>query len=361
MGFAIAISYWFAWCIACAGAVVVVDGFLAPFWPALNEHSPFYSAYISLAVKVIIIWGMIIINMLGIQLVGRIQLITSLLKIIPLLLICIVGISKVHWSNLTQYYNISGTSNWHAITGAAAVTLWAFTGLEAAVVPSDDVKTHKIVAYATVFGMILTSLIYILITIVILGVTPATVVKNSVSPFNDIATQLFGPSAAYWIAACAIITIVGSINGGILILAQDAMAAARNQLLPKLFAVGANRFKTPIKSLLLSGILMTVLLMMTMNKSLNKQFNFLILLSTLSLLIPYFVSSTAALVLMMKEKTYYSRRHFIYVFFIASLSSLYAFWTFIGVGEDVFFYGCLFFFATFWLHFIYKWYQWHNS
>jgi len=84
--------------------------------------------------------------------------------------------------------------------------------------------------------------------------------------------------------------------------------------------------------------------------SLAKQFNFLILLSTLSLLIPYFVSSTAALTLILKQKANVSKGRFIYVLIIAGMSSLYAFWTFTGVGKDTFFYGCLFFFATFWFY-----------
>ncbi len=358
MGFAIAASYWMAWCIGCAAAIVAIDGFLAPFWPQINEHSVHYSPFIALLVKLGFIWLTIIINMLGIRTVGRVQLISTLLKIVPLLLICAFGLPKIHLANFTHYYNISGVSSWSALSGAAALTLWAFSGLEAAVVPADDITNHRVIAYATMLGALFTALIYILITVVFLGVYPATIVKNSVSPFNDIATALFGSGATYWIAACAIITIVGSVNGGILILSQDAMAAARNKLLPAIFDKRRNRFNTPIKSLFLAGIVITLLLFMTMNQALLKQFNFLILLSTLSLVIPYFVSATAALILMMKKPEDFSRGKFLWLFFIALLASIYAFWTLIGVGQETFFYGGLFFFTTFWLHFIYKGYQW---
>lgn len=358
MGFAIATSYWFSWCVGCAGAMVAISDFIAPFWPQLNDHSPLFDPYLSLFVKVALIWLTIGINMLGIKTVGRVQLISTFLKLLPLFAICIFGLFKIHASNLTHYYNISGVSNGHALAGAAALTLFAFIGFEAAVVPANDVTSHRVIGYSTICGTVLVSLLYIIITVVFLGMYPASVLKNSVSPFNDVATVLFGSYGAIIIAVCALITIVGTVNGGILILIQDAMAASRNKLLPKLFGSTNNRFNTPIKGLLLSGIVITVLLVMTMNQSLNKQFNFLILLSTLSLLIPYFVSSTAALILMMKNPETFTRGKFIYLSIIASVASIYAFWTFFGVGQEVVFYGCLFFFSIFWLHLIFKWYQW---
>ena len=61
---------------------------------------------------------------------------------------------------------------------------------------------------------------------------------------------------------------------------------------------------------------------------------------------------------MMKDPAAFSRGRFIYVLIIASVASIYAIWTLMGVGKDVVFYGCLFFFSIFWFHVIYKWYQW---
>ena len=165
------------------------------------------------------------------------------------------------------------------------------------------------------------------------------------------------PIGGYVIAICAIITILGSVNGGILILTQDAMGAARKNLFPKFFADVNNRFKSPVKNIFVSGILMSIMILFTMNDALNKQFNFLILLSTLSLLIPYFISSTAAMTLFIKHPEMFNRKQFLTAFLAALASSLYAFWMMIGAGQEVIFYGCLFFFGIFWLHFIYKYSQ----
>lgn len=361
MGFSIAISYWLAWCLGCAGAVVAIVGFLSPFFPVFNEQNPAYSPLLTLAIKIFATWITVIINICGIKTVGRIQLITNFLKILPLLFVAIFALFQFKTTNITDFFNISGTSNWQALTGSAALTLWAFTGLEAAVVPADSITNHKVIKRATVIGTGIVTLIYIIVTLALMGFKSATELKTSLSPFTETATLLFGPIGAYAIAICAIITIVGSINGGILILAQDAMAAARYKFLPALFGNVNGKFNTPIQGILIAGVLITLMLLLTVNSSLMKQFNFLILFSTLSLLIPYFISSTSALILLMQNPNQLNKRSFILSFSIAVVSSIYAFWTLIGVGQEVIFYGCLFFFSIFWLHLIYKIYKYKNN
>ncbi len=353
ISFIIAVSYWFGWCVGCAGAVVAITSFLAPFWPILNDQSPQFNPLFSLGFKIFWVWITIVLNMFGIRAIGKFQLITNLIKVSPLLVIAALAMTKFNIHHITEFYNISGKSNWEALSGAAAVTLFAFVGMEAAVVPSEDMASHRVIARATILGTVIVSLLYIFVTLALLGFEPASQIKNLTSPFQDIGQALLGSSASYWIAFCAVLTILGSVNGGIVIFAQDAMAVARFKVLPKIFADTHNRFNTPIKGILISGIVMTVLLLLTINNSLQKQFNFLILLSTLSLLIPYFVSSTAAMVLFVKNSNKLSHKQFYKAFILALLSSLYAFWMIIGSGQEVVFYGSLFFFSIFWLHFIY--------
>lgn len=356
LGFAIAVSYWVAWCLGCAGAIVAITGFLAPFWPAINDHSERFNPTTALLVKIAATWLAILINILGIRVVGISQVITNLLKIFPLVVLAGFALLKFNMANLIDYYNISPVSNGHALAGAVALTLWAFTGLEAAVVPADDIDNHQTIAKATIIGTAFVALLYVIVTIALFGFIPAPILKNSISPFNDVASTLFGSAGAYLIAACAIITILGSVNGGILILAQDAMAAARYKLMPPLFAKLNKQYNTPVRGLVVSGLLISFTLLFTINQTLLKQFNFLILISTLSLLIPYFISSTAAMILLLQDKTIH-KAQFRKSFLIALLSSIYAFLALIGVGEDIFFYGCLFFFAIFWLHLLFKIYQ----
>ena len=353
MGFLIAVSYWFGWCVGCAAALVAVNSFLAPFWPILNEQSPQFSPLFSLAFKIFLVWLTIGLNMFGIRAVGKFQLLTNLIKISPLFVIAAMAMTKFNIHNITDFYNISGKSNWEALSSAAAITLFAFIGMEAAVVPSDDMASHRVIARATILGTVLVSLFYVFVTLALLGFEPASQIKNLASPFQSVGEILLGKYVAYWITFCAILTILGTVNGGIVIFAQDAMAASHCNILPKIFGDTNNRFNTPIKGIFISGIVMTILLFLTVNNSLQKQFNFLVLLCTLSLVIPYFVSSTAAMVLFMKDPNKLPKKQFYTAFTVALFSSMYAFWMIVGAGQEVVFYGSLFFFSIFWLHFIY--------
>ncbi len=357
IGFFIATSYWFSWCIGCVGAIIPVSAFLAPYIPALNEKSIFYSPTLSLMIKVGLTWFMILINILGIRMVGRFQLITMLLKVLPLLLVCFIGFSHVKLTNFTDYLNISGKSNWYVLSSSMAFTFWAFTGLEAAVVPADGISSSKTIAQATLVGVVFTALIYMLVTFVLMGVYPAPVLKDKISPFNDLVMTFFGPGASLWVALGAIIAILGSINGGILILAQDAMAAARYKLLPRVFGETGSNNQTPVKGLIIAGVVMTLVLFLTFSASLLKQFNLLVLLSTLSMLIPYFISATAAMILLLNNPNKYSRTKLFRAFLVASLASIFTFLMLLGVGQEIIFYGTIFLFAIFWLHFFYKAYQ----
>src|SRR5262249_18499608 len=152
----------------------------------LNEQSSQFSPTFSLAFKIFLVWLTIILNMFGIRAVGKFQLITNLIKISPLLVIAGIAITKFNIHNITDFYNISGKSHWEALSGAAAVTLFAFVGMEAAVVPSEDMASHRVIARATIFGTVLVSLFYIFVTVALLGFEPASQIKNLASPFQSI-------------------------------------------------------------------------------------------------------------------------------------------------------------------------------
>jgi len=353
VAFAIAGSYWFSWCVGIASTAIPLVGFFGLFWPSFDHNDPHWSPLAALFLKIGVVWLGTIINILGIKLVGRLQLITTILKFTPLVLIAVIGLYHMQWSNLGTFYNISGQSNWVAFTGGAALTLYAFIGLESAVVPADEISNPRTIAKATVIGTALCGLIYIGDTLVMLGLFPATTLKNSASPFADAATYLFGPVGAYLIAITAIISIVGCISGSILVQVQDAMAAADRGLFPKIFAK-RGRFQTATWGFIISAVIMTSLLLMTASNGLMEQFTFLVLLTTLSMLIPYFVSSVAELMLLLKHSKQFNRRKLIANMSIAFLGSMFAFLMMLGSGKEVLSAGCLLFFALFWFYWLLK-------
>ena len=133
-GFLIAWGYWIALWAGNAAVAVAFAGYLGYLVPAIGQ-----SNLAGLMVALAAIWFLTWVNIRGVAAAGAVQVVTTVLKILPLLLIATVGLAYVEPSNFTPV-NASGQSNAAAIAACAALTLWAFLGLESATVPAGDVE-----------------------------------------------------------------------------------------------------------------------------------------------------------------------------------------------------------------------------
>lgn len=349
VGFQMAYNYWIALWVGSAGISVAFAGYLSVFIPLLKNNN-----ILSFLVSAGAVWLMIFINLLGIRRAGMVQLVTTVLKILPLILIATLGLLFIKPENLAQF-NISGKSNFSAITAAATLTLWAFVGLESATVPADDVdKPHITIPRATLSGIIITAIIYLLSSFAVMGILPMKDLMHSTSPFADAAHIMFGPLGAFLVAAGAVISCFGALNGWTLLQAQVPMAAARDNLFPSRFA-RLSRFGTPAFGLIFTGILITLLLLLTLSDGLVKQFTFIILLATLALLIPYFFTTMAELLIFIKYREQFNGKRLLGSSIIAIVGGIYSFWAIFGSGKTTVFYGCLLLFSSVP---VYVWMKW---
>ncbi|MEM1244358.1 MAG: amino acid permease, partial [Pseudomonadota bacterium] len=290
-GFLIAYNYWIAVWVGNAAIAIAFVGYLAVFFPILNAN--LLLRYIT---AVIAVWFTTVVNMISVHHAGVLQLITTVLKVIPIILIALIGIWYIHPENFAQF-NLSGFSGWHAFSTAAALTLWSFIGLESATVPAENVnKPEKTISRATILGVTLTAILYILSSAAIMGIIPLSTLANSTAPYTDAAMKLFGPIGGSLVGIGAVIACFGALNGWVLLQGQIGLALARDNLFPAAFAK-QNRNGSPYIGLLISSFFISVLLLMTLNANLVAQFKFIILLATLASLIPYFFSTMASLLI----------------------------------------------------------------
>jgi APA family basic amino acid/polyamine antiporter len=302
------------------------------------------------------VWLLTIVNILGIKHAGIVQLITTVLKLIPLILIATFGLLYIHPSYFSDV-NISGQSNISAFTSAATLTLWAFIGLESATVPADDViDPQRTIPRATILGTLIAAAVYILSTVAVMGVLPMTQLAKSVSPYADAAKLMFGPPADIIVAIGAIISCLGALNGWTLLQGQIPYAAARDDLFPKIFAK-ESRYGTPIVGLIVSSLLITTLLLLTLSKGLVSRFTFIILIATLASLIPYLYTCMGELMIFIKHRADFKGKNLTTSCVIAVLASIYAFWAIFGSGQETVFWGALLFFSGIPL---YVWMQWRD-
>jgi APA family basic amino acid/polyamine antiporter len=268
-----------------------------------------------------------------------------------------IGLFLMDTANFTPF-NASGGSAFAAVTAVAALTLWAFVGLESATVPADEVRDpERNIPRATIWGTIGTTLIYILSTIAVLGIIPAATLANSTAPFADAAETAFGGWAGNLVAIGAIIATFGSLNGWILLQGQIPMAAARDRLFPSRFA-NTNRAGVPVFGLVVSSVLVTLLMLANYTRSLVDLFTYMLLLATLTTLIPYAYSAAAQLMLFVKEREKFSGVRLARDAAIASLAFAYSVWAIYGAGQEVAFYGLLLLLAGIP---VYVWMKWRNQ
>jgi basic amino acid/polyamine antiporter, APA family len=324
IGFEVAYHYWIALSVGNAAIVVTCIGYLAHFLPVLKTK-----LWLSFIIKIALIWLFTGVNLLGVRSAAILQVVSIFLKCLPLLLISAVGFFYIQGSNY-QAFNVSGESNFSALGITAALALWSFIGLEAATVPADDVKNKKHIASATIIGTLIAAIINLICIISIMGLIPANILAASSAPFTDAAKILF-PSQGEWIGSIislgAIIACLGTLNSSILLQGQIAQASAKDGLFPA-FLAKKNSKGAPSKSLIISAVIITLLLFLTINDTLLKQFELMILIATFASLVPYFITALAAMILI-KEKPK------LIISTIAFLASLYSAWAILSVGKTI--------------------------
>jgi APA family basic amino acid/polyamine antiporter len=296
---------------------------------------------------------------------GVMQLVTTVLKFVPLVLIGMIGLFYMHSANFTPFdpNHASLVGHWHAISFAATLTLWAFIGLESATIPAEEVKDpEKTLPRATIFGTVVTTAMYVLATVAIMGVIPAATLAHSNAPFADAARQMFGASVlgvspAKLIAAVAMISTFGALNGWILIQGRVPLAAAEDGLFPRAFAQVSGSRKTPVVGLVASSVLLSMLMGMNYQSSLTGTFTKIIILATITTLVPYAFAAAAQLMLMFKEPERFSGRRLVADAAIAILAFGYSFWMIYGAGQEYIAQGFLLLLAGIPVYVYLKWRQ----
>jgi APA family basic amino acid/polyamine antiporter len=328
VGFQTAWGYWIAAWVGNAAIAVAFVGYLGHFFDVFgNDGSKIWQAVTAGGA----IWLLTWVNSRGIKQAGIVQTATTVLKILPLAAIALLGLFWFDSGNFPAF-NASGDSTVGALTGAAALTLWAFIGLESATVPAEDVeRPTRTIPRATLWGTAVTALVYVLGTVAVMGAVSAGALATSTAPFADAATAMWGSVWGDIVALGAIVATFGCLNGWILIQGQVPFAAARDRLFPQRFAE-KNRHDTPAFGLAVSSVLITLLMLTNYNASLVTRFTDMILLATLATLIPYAYTAGADLLLLATDTASFSARRVARDLVVAAVAFAYAVWMIVGAG-----------------------------
>ena len=237
--------------------------------------------------------GLALLNIRSVKNVVRFIELATLGKLIPLILLVIIGARFVSTENLKWV----STPTFSNIGSASLLLFLAFLGFEGPLSNGGEIKNAKrAVPLAVFFGISLVLVLYMSIQLVTQGVLGATMPMHKDAPLAAVAGIAFGKAGAILIIIATILSMLGNIGGEILSIPRILFAGARDGLMPKSFAKVHSRFFTPYVAVIFYAALDFIF-------SVTGEFKVLATLASASVLIIYLGVSLATLKLRKKRDT----------------------------------------------------------
>lgn len=332
VGFTIGWSYWLCQICGNVGYAVITMDALNYFFP------PYFAGGNNLASIIggsILIWGFNFLVLRGIKQATLVNTIGTIAKIVPLILFIVIIAFIFHfdrfdfnfWGENTK--SLGGLSS--QIKSTMLVTLWAFIGIEGAVVMSKHAKSPQTVGRATLLGFIGCLGIYILLSLLPFGYMSQTELAAVPNPSTaGILEKAIGRPGAWLMNIGLLISVLTSWLAWTMITAQIPQAAAENGTFPKEFAK-ENEYQAPSVSLWVTSALMQAMILLVYFS--NNAWNTMLSITSVMVLPAYF-SSCAYLWKICEDGEYpanaYIRRST--ALFSSVIGSVYALWLIYAAG-----------------------------
>jgi len=321
-GFQTNYVYWFGNWIGNVAIAVAATGYLAELIPGLSAPTAGVIATAAL------IWVLTFTNIMGPRVVGALEAWTMMLAVIPILAISLLGWMWFDPEIFLAGWNVSGNTDMQAVSRAASMALWAYMGIESASVSAAVIENpSRNVPLATLIGLGLAAVVYVLSSSVIMGILPNEQLQTSHAPFAEAARLAIGTPGVILISVCAVLKSIGSLGGWMMLVGQSAQAAARDGMFPRIFGK-ENANGVPGAGLIIVAVLMTIVLFATMSPTLADQFNRIVNIAVILIIVPY-IYSVVAVVKVIHDKGL-PRRVFLTYKWLAIVAVIYCLWVILG-------------------------------
>lgn len=311
-GFQSSLLYWLGTWLGNIAIALAVTGYLTVPFPLLNQPWP------RAGMTVVVIWLLTLVAIFGPRAIGRLHGLTLVIGLIPLLAAGVLGWLWFDPATFAQSWNVGGEAPSQAVFGSLVSVFWAFLGVESAAMVARMVKRpERNVPIATMGGVVLVAVVYVLATSAIFGMVPAAEIARSSAPFALAVRTILGPAAAGFVAICAILKTCGALGGWVLVTGESTRWTAAAGYLPRWLARPAAD-GTPTRALLAMAVVMSGAALLTTAPTVGEQFGLLIDAAVVFTLLVY-IYAAVALVRFSASATRARRRVAIAVAILASL------------------------------------------
>ena len=332
-GFQTVWSYWFSAVIGNAAIVTGVVAYAVGFSRALSE-----SVLAQFALAQGLLWGLCALNVRGVRASARLQIAVMFLNIVPLLVLSVVALFAFDPANLRPF----APQGWGSIAAGAALVVWAYSGVESATVPAEEVTApERTIRLGTMLGYAVGTVVFLAAALAVAGALPNAAVAASARPIAVVAERTAGPLAGTVVSVAAVIAGLGTLNGWILMAGRIPLSAAADGLFFKGLARIHPRYGTPHVSLIVSTAINSSMLLLYFSRTLLGVFNFIVLLAVLTTLLPHLYACAAELMLARRDPSRYPPAERRRAHVVAPIAFVFVLYTIYGAGADVALWGLL--------------------
>jgi APA family basic amino acid/polyamine antiporter len=326
---------WCYWVQSWAGNAAIVASWVFYVDALLGFHHP--SGMENWSIALVGLWVPAVINLVGVRQMAWFQNVTVVLKFVPLLFVGVVGwffVQNAHFGR----FNATGGSLYSGVGLAAGVALFSFIGVEAAAITAKRVRDpRRNVARASTIGTALSAMLYVLVTAAVMGLVAHHTLVSTGSPFVNAIDSIFPHSA--WagktIAALAVISGIGALNGWTLIVTETSRAIAQDDLFPRPFA-WQDAKGTAWFGIVVGTVLPSLLMLWSYTTSSGLTvFTYLVDLSVVTVAIPYFFSALAQLTYLVSRRRRVQGWRLARDLSVAGTSVLFSMWVTFASGYQV--------------------------
>ena len=291
-GFTIGWSYWLCQVCGNVGYAVITMDALNYFFP---PHFAGGNNLPSIIGGSLIIWGFNYLVLKGVKQASIVNLIGTIVKIVPLILFVLITLFVFHFSKFD--FNFWGEavatklklgSLSTQIKSTMLVTLWAFIGIEGAVVMSNRAKSSSEVGKATLLGFVSCLIFYVLLSLLPFGYMTQEQLAAIPNPSTaGILEQIIGKSGAWLMNIGLLVSVLTSWLAWTMVTAQIPQAAAQDGTFPQAFTT-ENSAGSPSVSLWVTSAAMQVFLLLVYFS--NNAWNTMLSITSVMVLPAYFAS-----------------------------------------------------------------------
>jgi amino acid transporter len=230
MGFLATTLYWISSWMGNNAIAVAAFGYLVILLPIDD------SGQVRLVGQVVLIWLMFALNLLGPRSIARFQSFCVVFGLLPVALVLLGGWGSFDTDIYREAWNVTGQSDAAVVLGSLAPVFWAFVGLETGAMVAGVVRDpDRNVPIATIGGILIAGVVYLVSSVLMMGIVPAAEMAASSAPFALVAGRMFGAWAIPMIAAAAALKATGTLGGWMLVTGESGARAAQRGFLPAIF------------------------------------------------------------------------------------------------------------------------------